>query len=113
MKYIITESKLDEIIDDYITVQFSGLKLVNEGKYRAVWIGPDRKPVIIIISENLLNKYFEAYILEDVYRSVVNMFSIKEFKEIQKHLIRWFNKHMGIEVEEVMSFDNEGQDYTY
>lgn len=110
MKYIITESKLDEIIDDYITMQFSGLKLVNEGKYKAVWIGPDRKPVIIIISDD---KYFGEYILEDVYRAVVNIFSIKEFKEIQKHLIRWFNKHMGIEVEEVMSFDNEGHDYIY
>jgi len=110
MKYIITESKLDEIIDDYITVQFSGLKLVNEGKHRAVWIGPDRKPIIIIISDD---KYFEAYILEDIYRSIVNMFSIKEFNEIQKHLIRWFNKHMGIEVKEVMSFDNEGHDYAY
>ena len=103
MKYIITESKLDEIIDDYITMQFSGLKLVNEGKHRAVWIGPDRKPVIIIISDD---KSFEAYILEDVYRAVVNIFSIKEFKEIQKHLIRWFNKHMGIEVDEVKTFDN-------
>jgi hypothetical protein len=110
MKYIITESKLDEIIDDYITMQFSNLKLVNEGKHRAVWIGPDRKPVIIIISDD---KSFEAYILEDVYRAVVNIFSIKEFKEIQKHLIRWFNKHMGIEVEEVTTFDNEGHDYAY
>jgi len=110
MKYIITESKLDEIIDDYITMQFSGLKLVNEGKHRAVWIGPDRKPVIIIISDD---ESFEAYILEDVYRAVVNIFSIKEFKEIQKHLIRWFNKHMGIEVDEVTTFDNEGHDYAY
>jgi hypothetical protein len=110
MKYIITESKLDEIVDDYITVQFSGLKLVNDGKHRAVWIEPDRKPVIIIISDD---KDFEVYILEDVYRAVVNIFSIKEFKEIQKHLIRWFNKHMGIEVGEVMSFDNEGHDYAY
>jgi len=110
MKYIITESKLDEIIDDYITMQFSGLKLVNEAKHRAVWIGPDRKPVIIIISDD---KSFEAYILEDVYRAVVNIFSIKEFKEIQKHLIRWFNKHMGIEVDEVTTFDNEGHDYAY
>jgi hypothetical protein len=110
MKYLITESKLDNIIDDYITTQFSGLKLVNEGKHRAVWIGPERKPVIIIISDD---KSFEAYILEDVYRSIVNIFSIKEFKEIQKHLIKWFNKHMGIEVEEVTTFDNEGHDYAY
>ena len=110
MKYIITESKLNGIIDDFITSQFSDLKLINDGKHRVVWIGPERKPVIIILSDD---KYFEAYILEDIYSSIVNMFSIKNFNDIQKHLIKWFDKHMGIEVDEVMTFDNEGVDYIY
>jgi hypothetical protein len=110
MKYIITEDRLDNVVDKFITTQFSGLKLVNEGKHRAVWIGPDQKPIIIILSDD---KYFDVYILEDVYRLIVNMFSIKKFKEIQKHLIEWFNKHMGIKVEEVTTFDNEGHDYVY
>jgi len=104
MKYIITESKLDKIIDDFITEQFSGLKLVIEDKHRVSWVGREGQPVIIILSDD---KYFDILILDDVYSSAVNMFSIKEFKEIQRHLIRWFNKHMGIEVDEVKTFDNK------
>jgi hypothetical protein len=103
MKYIITESKLDSMIDEYITYEFRGLKLVVEDKHRVSWVGDEGEPVIIILSDD---DYFDILILEDVYRSVVNMFSIKEFEEIQKHLIRWFNKHMGIEVDEVKTFDN-------
>ena len=105
MKYIITESKLDSIIEDFITEQFSGLKLVNEGKNRAVQNGREGQTVIIIISDD---KYFEILILEDVYSLIVNMFSMNGFHEIQIHLVRWFEKHMGLKVDEVQTFDNTG-----
>jgi len=103
MKYIITESKLDSMIDEYISYEFRDLKLVVEDKHRVSWVGDEGEPVIIILSDD---NYFDILILDDVYSSVVNMFSIKEFKEIQRHLCKWFNKHMGIEVDEVQTFDN-------
>ncbi len=103
MKYIITESKLDSMIDEYITYEFRDLKLVVENKHRVSWVRPEGEPVIIILSDD---DYFDILILDSVYGSIVNMFSIKEFKEIQRHLIRWFNKHMLIEVDEVKTFDN-------
>ena len=56
---------------------------------------------------------FEAYILEDVYRSTYNIFSLNGLTDIQKYLIKWFKDHMNIEVEEVSTFDNEGVDYVY
>jgi hypothetical protein len=34
-------------------------------------------------------------------------------EEIQNHLLRWFNEHMGIKSYEVLTFDNEGVDYIY
>ena len=108
MKYIITESKLDSMIDEYISYEFRDLKLVVESKHRVSWVGSEGEPVIIILSDD---KYFDILILEDVYRSVVNMFSIKEFKEIQRHLCKWFSEHMGIEVDEVTTFDNA--EYVY
>lgn len=112
MKYIITESKLDNIIEDFITEQFSGLKRINYGKHREVWVrnGREGQPVIIILSDD---KYFEILILEDVYSLIVNMFSMNGFHEIQIHLVRWFEKHMGLKVAEVETFDNEGHDYAY
>jgi hypothetical protein len=35
------------------------------------------------------------------------------FKDIQYHLLKWFDEHMGIKSEEVSTFDNEGVDYIY
>jgi hypothetical protein len=78
MKYIITESKLDSMIDEYITYEFRGLKLVVENKHRVSWVRPEGEPVIIILSDD---DYFDILILDSVYGSIVNMFSIKEFKE--------------------------------
>jgi hypothetical protein len=86
------------------------LKHINDGKHREVWVGPERKPVIIILSDT---EVFEAYILEDVYRSTYNIFSLNGLTDIQKYLIKWFKDHMNIEVEEVSTFDNEGVDYVY
>jgi hypothetical protein len=110
MKYIITENKIDSIIDKYITSQFRGLKPVNGGKHREVWINSDKKPVIIISSDD---KVFDVYVLEDVTISIHNLFSMNGFTDIQKHLINWFKEHMNIEVDEVFTFDNEGHDYVY
>jgi hypothetical protein len=110
MKYIITENKIDSIVDKYITSQFRGLKPVNGGKHREVWINSDKKPVIIISSDD---KFFDVYVLEDVTISIHNLFSMNGFTVIQKHLINWFKEHMNIEVDEVFTFDNEGHDYVY
>lgn len=110
MEYQIEESQLTRVIDKYLTFQFDGLKHINDGKYREVWVGPERKPVIIILSDT---EFFEVYILEDVYRSTYNIFSLNGLTDIQKYLIKWFKDHMNIEVEEVSTFDNEGVDYVY
>ena len=110
MEYQIEESQLARVIDKYLTFQFDGLKHINDGKHREVWVGPERKPVIIILSDT---EVFEAYILEDVYRSTYNIFSLNGLTDIQKYLIKWFKDHMNIEVEEVSTFDNEGVDYVY
>lgn len=111
MKYTITEAKLKNIIDDYISSQFDNLEHIDDtdkngfGSTRDVWIGSDGLPVIII-----LNRYSkedrEVFLVDSVYESVYNMFSMKGFHEIQKHLVHWFEKHMDIKVEEVLTFDN-------
>lgn len=109
MKYLITENKLDSIIDSYLTKQFKDLEHVKDGS-RDIWIGSDRRPVIIIIKDK---KYSDIYILDTVYASTHDMFSMNGFKDIQYHLLKWFDEHMGIKAEEVFTFDNEGVDYVY
>jgi hypothetical protein len=108
MKFIITENKLDSIIDSYLTKQFKDLEHVKDGS-RDIWIGSDRRPVIIIIKDK---KYSDIYILDTVYSSTHNMFSMNGFKDIQYHLLKWFGER-GVKAEEVSTFDNEGVDYVY
>ena len=111
MKFIITENKLDSIIDSYLTKQFNGLERIKDGT-RYVWINSEKQPIIIIVKYDLYN-YSEIYILDTVYASTHDMFSMNGFKDIQYHLLKWFKEHMDIDSEEVFTFDNEGVDYVY
>lgn len=109
MKFIITENKLDSIVDSYLTKQFKDLEYVKDGS-RDVWINSDKRPVIIVLKDK---KYSDIYILYTIYSSTYNMFSMNGFKDIQHHLLKWFEEHMGIKSEEVSTFDIEGVDYDY
>ena len=114
MKYLITENKLDSIIDSYLTKQFKDLEHVKDGS-RDIWINSNRKPVIIILKDAKYSGVYisDIYILDTVYASTHDMFSMNGFKDIQYHLLKWFDEHMGIKSDEVSTFDNEGVDYVY
>ena len=109
MKFIITENKLDGIVDSYLTRQLGNLEYVKDGS-RDVWINSDKRPVIIVYKDK---KYSDIYLLDTVYASTHDLFSMNGFKDIQYHLLKWFDEHMGIKSEEVSTFDNEGIDYDY
>jgi len=108
MKYLISENKLDSIIDSYLTKQFKDLEHVKDGS-RDIWVGSDKRPVIIIIKDK---KYSDIHILDTVYASTYDMFSMNGFKDIQYHLLKWFDER-GVKAEEVFTFDNEGVVYVY
>jgi hypothetical protein len=109
MKFIITENKLDSIVDSYLTKQLGNLEYVKDGS-RDVWINSDKRPVIIVLKDK---KYSDICLLDTVYAFTHDMFSMNGFKDIQYHLLKWFEEHMGIKSEEVLTFDNEGVDYDY
>jgi hypothetical protein len=109
MKFIITENKLDSIVDSYLTKQFKDLEYVKDGS-RDVWINSDKRPVIVVFKDE---EYSDIYILDTVCDITHNMFSMNGFKDIQYHLLKWFDEHMGIKSEEISTFDNEGVDYVY
>ena len=105
MKYIITENRLDDIVDKYITAKFNNLK--TEGKksnsymIKTVWSTPDNKKIIVTI------KSFrdEVFVKNTFFNEIGSMFSIGS-DEIQKYLIRWFENHMNIKVDEIQKFYN-------
>ena len=110
MKYIISENKMNSLIDSYLTKQLGNLEYVKEGR-KNVWVDSDRRAVIMFI--NFKGFSPEIYLLDTVFENTYHMFSMDGEEEIQNHLLRWFNEHMGIKSYEVLTFDNEGVDYIY
>jgi hypothetical protein len=104
MKFLITENKLDGIIDSFITKQFEDLKPIKEGNL-VVWVDPDKKPYVLI--KHYDNGDYDINILESIYFLISNMFSIKELEDVEKYLLKWFEKHTGMIADVVFAFDND------
>ena len=108
MKYLITENKMNSLIDSYITKQLGNLEHIKDvGKLsrKDVWVDSDRNHVIIII--NYEGFAPDIYLLDTVFDNIYHMFSMDGPEDIQNHLLRWFNEHMGIKSDSIETFDNE------
>jgi hypothetical protein len=115
MKYIITEDRLDKVINKFITFQFDNLKHIDDdinNTSRDIWVRPDGKPVIIILNIDS-EEYREIFILQDIYATIYYMIGMNTKNNIQESLIKWFEKHMGLKIDGIQTFDNEGFDEIY
>ena len=125
MKFIITESKMDSLIDSFISKELLGLKHKRVPNPKAlynrdVWYDDNDNEVIIILT---LKKEYkdsksriafgnsEVYLADDFYGYIFNLFSMKTWEEIQSHLLKWFEKHMNIKTDEIMTFDSNSYIY--
>ena len=125
MKFIITESKLDNIIDSFISKQLLGLKHKrvpnpNGLYYRDVWYDDNDNEVIIILTlkkeykdskSRIIFGNSEVYLADEIYGLIFNLFSMKTFEEIQSHLLKWFEEHMNIKTDEIMTYDSNSYIY--
>lgn len=115
MKHIITESRLDNVVDNFITSQFSGLEKnfekVQSTVNRDVFRDKTGNAIIIILVG--MDKNPIVGINEDVYITVSKVFGLNDFHKIQKYFIKWFKKHMGINVFEVETFSQGYDEYFY
>ena len=109
MKYTITEGKLDSVIDSFITSQFGNLEHQMDGDRLTLTNDKDYPLIIILDYENV----YEVFVLDTVYSSIYNLFSLNGFDDIQHHLRKWFKKHLHINADEIQTFDNEGVEYIY
>ena len=109
MKYSITEGKLDSVIDSFITSQFGNLEHQMDGD-KLTLTNDNGDPLIIILD---YDNVYEVFVLETVYASVYNLFSLNGFDDIQHHLRKWFKKHLNINIDEVKTFENGGGEYIY
>ena len=91
MKYIITESQYNNIIDEFITSQFEPYE---EGPYEwnpdsLVWVSNDKIIVRIDWPE-----YF--WVIADIWDSISLMFSL-DYDETQEVIHKWLKKHHDIQ----------------
>jgi len=108
MKYIITENRLDDIVDKYITAKFNNLKVVDESNKfveRNVWVKSNGEASIFTTKRKYDETIVDVFVEDIFFNSISDMFSIG-YEEIQEHLIRWFENHMNIKVEVIQIFDN-------
>jgi len=110
MKYIITESKLDTIIDSFITQQFGKLNHEFDGD-RLILVTDDGEPMIVIVDRG--EGPLEVHVDMDVYGAIYNMFSMNDFEDIQSALIKWFRKHYNISVDDIFTFASGEEGYIY
>ncbi len=87
MKYSITEGKLDSVIDSFITSQFGNLEHQMDGD-RLTLTNDNGDPLIIILD---YDNVYEVFVLDTVYASIYNLFSLNGFDDIQHHLRKWFD----------------------
>jgi hypothetical protein len=111
MKILITENRLDKVIDTYITSQLGELdkKLEKVDSTVNRFVFKDKHgEVIMIILEGMDRKPIVG-ISEYVYKSLNNLIGLNDFCEIQKYFKKWFKNHMGIDLYGVETF-SRGQD---
>ena len=111
MKYIITESKLNSTIDDFITTQFGKLHHQFDGD-KLTLVNDDGDPMIMIIDKD---DTFFVWVLDEVCDSTFYMFSMWIFEDIQSVLTKWLHKHYNLPVEEsnISTFSRGEEEYVY
>ena len=115
MKYVITENRLDKVVDTYITSQLGGLEQklekVDSTVNRFVFRDKNGDAVMIILEG--MDKKPMAGISVYVYKSFASVFGLNDFHEVQKYFKKWFKNHMGIDLIAVETFARGHDEYFY
>ena len=91
MKYIITESQYNKLIDKFITKQFEGFEEVRIPRYGLLLWVKDGKIIAEILNVGDKGDYF--FVDKDIFNSIEDMFGIDDYKEIRLNVEHWLEKH--------------------
>lgn len=121
MKLIITENRLYQVIDFYLTKTIKGLEQTtikhgDVGSYNfstRVDFKDKSGNSKVIIFFNRHSQGMDVMMEDSLYGEIYNIFSLNGFKDIQQHLIQWFKENFdGLDnIEEISTFDNH--EYVY
>jgi hypothetical protein len=115
MKLIITENRLYQVIDSYLTKTIKSLVQTTSkhgGHGRTDFKDKEGYPKVIIFF-NRHSKGMDVGMEDSLYGEIYNMFSMNGFDDIQQHLIQWFQENFdGLgDIGEIFTFDND--EYVY
>lgn len=115
MKLIITENRLYQVIDSYLTKTIKGLEQTasKHGGVGRVDFKDKSGNSKVIIFFNRHSQGMDVMMEDSLYGEIYNIFSLNGFKDIQQHLIQWFKENFdGLDnIEEISTFDND--EYVY
>jgi len=115
MKFIITESRMNQIIDNYLDMVIKSLDetFTNNKGHGQVDLEDKEGNSLVIIFFNRYKQEMEVMMDTSLYNEIYHMFSMNGFDDIQQHLIRWFkDNYDGLDhITEVVTYDKD--DYAY
>ena len=107
MKYIIKESRLNDIIKNYLSSELGDLKLV-EKKDDLDWYVNESGYPLVIIKKGAFRDILA--LRRDIYETLKNMFGLTKTDDIQRHLIDYFNTKWGLRLDVVYTYGIGNED---
>jgi hypothetical protein len=107
MKYIITEARLNDIIEKYLSSELGNLKLVEKKDYLDWYVNESGYPLVII------NRGAFRDILalrRDIYETLKNMFGLDTTDDIQDNLRKYFYTKWGLSLDVVYTYGQGNED---
>lgn len=102
MKYIITESRLNDIIESYLNSELGNLNLVQRREDTDWYVNQSGRP-IVIISKSSFGKDILS-LRRDIYDNLEKMFGLDTTDDIQAHLRKYFYTKWGIPVDIIYTY---------
>jgi hypothetical protein len=102
MKYIITESRLNDIIESYLNSELGNLNLVQRRDDTDWYVNQSGRP-IVIVSKGSFKDILS--LRRDIYDNLEKMFGLDTTDDIQAHLKKCFYTKWGLPVDMVYTYN--------
>ena len=107
MKYIITESRLNDIIESYLNSELGNLNLVQRREDTDWYVNQSGRPIVIISKSSFKDI---LSLRRDIYDNLEKMFGLDTTDDVQAHLRKYFYTKWGLPIDTVYTYNpgNEG-----
>ena len=102
MKYIITESRLNDIIESYLSSELGNLNLVQRREDTDWYVNQSGRP-IVIISKGSFKDILS--LRRDIYDNLEKMFGLDTTDDVQAHLRKYFYTKWGLPTEIIYTYE--------